>query len=271
MTGTFSGEIRPRLAMLCPTHMKTMRCRLLPLAFVAGLLATSVSLPAQSSAPTPGGQVPERGAARPAGAARAPKGSNPAAQAVLPETTPGTVYGLGEERDAERLFGWLELFQPALTPAQIVSFRQNVRDRLGEMRMLEDRRRTLLRELLQLSVTEDAKTEKLREKATALGQAVTELAIKEAEILRSFQPALSSEQRTEIRQALAQAIADGYEPFSFSQPQSRPGATAEPTLPEILGYPPGPGYSPGAPGPNQPRQAPLPRQAPTAPLAPPTR
>jgi hypothetical protein len=248
--------------MLCRSHMSATRYGSLLLTLAVGLLFSSPALRAQTPR-APGGQVPERSSAL-----RAPQGANPGLGAALPDEAPGLGYGVGEERDAERLFAWVGPFEPLLKPGQIVSFRQLIKERLGEMRVLENRRRTLVREVLQLSVTADAKTEKVREKATALGQVVTELAMQHAEILRSIQPALSNEQRVELRTALARMLADGYEPFSFGQPQTPAAPPTERSLPELLGYPSPMPFTPGSPGVHQPRQAPQPPRPPGAPSAP---
>lgn len=204
------------------------------------LCLTAANLLAQAPARTPQGRSPERGA-------------------VLPETLTQGRSAAARERDADRLFLWLEPFQPMLTAAQLDSFRLGIRERLGQMRVLDDRRRTLALELLQTAVALDTKPERVQEKATALGQVVTELGLQQAELLGSLRPPLTAQQRVEMRVALARMFEQGHEPLSFAPEPvpttSAPDYPAEPGIWLPTGTP-----SPGA--------VPSPRQPPNAPRAP---
>jgi len=218
--------------------MKPLRFPRLHLALAVSLLVPALQSLAQTPPRVPQGRHPERGAA-------------------LPEATSQLSATLALERDAERVFAWLGPFEPMLKPAQLESFRLSIRERLGPMRQLEDRRRTLALEVLQTAVTAGAKPEKVREKAVALGQAVTELGLQQAEMLRAIQPPLSAQQRGELRLALARMFEEGVEPLSFTTDSARTEPRVEvPSASGIWLPTSGAGPASGAPNPRQPPSAP---------------
>jgi hypothetical protein len=190
-------------------------------------------------------------------APRVPQGRNPEAGARLPEDAPRSLAALEREQDGGRVFAWLGPFEPLLTQAQLANFRLAIRERLNEMRLLENRRRTLALELLQTAVAPEAKADQVRAKATALGQAVTELGLHQAGLLGEIQPPLTPQQRAEMRVALARMFEEGLEPLSFA-PEPVGTRQQEPEPPGLWLPVPEP-YIPSG------RVLPQPRMAPSAP------
>ncbi len=245
--------------MLGSNHMKPTLFHSVTLVLTTGVLLASLTGRAQTAPNIPQGKNPAQSAVRPGSAPRAPQGKRPDQGAALPEDLPPPRDDADQERDAERVFLWLGPFEPMLKPAQLESFRQQIHERLGEMRVLEHRRRTLACRVLQAAVTADTKIEKLREQATALGQVNTELAMQQVEILRAIQPPLAPEQRAEMRLALVQMFDDGLEPLSFAEPLAGSAKSGGPDTPEFWGLP-----SRIA----SPQSVPTPRSPPLAPTVP---
>lgn len=229
-----------------------------PVLLLAVLSLVAGNVAAQTTPRTPGGRDPAKGATRP--------------EASLVPPPEGAMH----EREAQRLFTWLAPFEPLLLPAQLDSMRRAIREHMSEMRLLEDRRRMLAEEVLQTAVAVGTKPEDVQRKTSALGQAVTEYARHQAEIMQAITPTLSADQRKEFRSALDAMFRDGLEPLSFAEPVEVAAPTDLQSL--LLGAPgasastvPSPRPAPTAPSPRPARTAPVPRPAPTAPTTPPPR
>lgn len=223
--------------MLRPTTMKSKQTSYLARLAGGALLLGVVCVSGQATPRTSPGPAPARGA--------------PAT-----ESAPLAASVLDRESDGERVFAWLGPFEPLLTPAQLAALRRGIHGRLPEMRRLEYRRRALALELLQTAVLTNRTPELVRDKATALGETVTELGLHQAELLGDLKPPLSEGQRAELRLTLARMFELGLEPLSFAgDGHFRAASPAQPDTPGLW-IPIPHGGAQTAPAPPQPRPAP---------------